>query len=297
MVGEPLHRVPVAAHLNVPPGRDGRELLAVIEHTVADRAELDALRCGVGTGDGQELVNFGHGAAMIGKITDLVNGQLTGTVPRACRSAYRSMLQDVVRRIEKRLKAVGKSATAASKDAGLSEDAIRNMRRAVQKGDRQGISTRTVFALAPVLKTTAGWLLEGIGDEEAEEPVRRTVPLVGYVGAGAEAHFYGEGQGPLDQVDAPDGSTEHTKAVEIRGDSLGSFFDRWLVFYDDVRRPVTPDLFNKLCVVGLPNGQVLVKKLQRGSRRSRFHLIGQFGDPILDAEVEWAARVKNMVPR
>jgi len=29
---------------------------------------------------------------------------------------------------------------------------------------------------------------------------RVTVPLVGFVGAGAEAHFYAQGQGPFDEV-------------------------------------------------------------------------------------------------
>ena len=30
-----------------------------------------------------------------------------------------------------------------------------------------------------------------------------SAPLVGYVGAGAVAHFYADGQGPFDEVDAP----------------------------------------------------------------------------------------------
>ena len=30
-----------------------------------------------------------------------------------------------------------------------------------------------------------------------------SAPLIGYVGAGAVAHFYADGQGPFDDVDAP----------------------------------------------------------------------------------------------
>jgi hypothetical protein len=67
------------------------------------------------------------------------------------------------------------------------------------------------------------------------------VPLVGYVSAGAATTYFQQ-DGQLDEVPPPDGASEATVAVEIRGDSLGSFFDRWLVFYDDVRRPVTNDL-------------------------------------------------------
>lgn len=125
----------------------------------------------------------------------------------------------------------------------------------------------------------------------------RTVSLIGYVGAGAEAHLFAEGQGPFDQVEAPEGSNEKTVAVEIRGDSLGSFFDTWLVFYDDVRDPPGTDLTNKLCIVGVADGRILIKKLVKGTLPGHFTLLSQFEPPIYDVIVEWAAKVKNMVPR
>lgn len=145
------------------------------------------------------------------------------------------------------------------------------------------------------------WLLTNHGPKErrptktaAEE--QRLVSLVGYVGAGAETHFFAN-DAPLDEVPAPAGTTEETVAVEIRGESLGTFFDRWLVFYDDVRRPVTSDLINKLCVVGVEDGRILIKKLQRSKTRGLFHLLSQTEPPILDVRIDWAAAVKNMVPK
>lgn len=92
------------------------------------------------------------------------------------------MLADVVARIEKRLKAVGKSAAAASGDAGLSVDAIRNMQRAAKEPDkRKGVSTRTISALAPILGTTVDWLLNGTGEEvagmsETPSPFKHSAP-------------------------------------------------------------------------------------------------------------------------
>jgi len=145
------------------------------------------------------------------------------------------------------------------------------------------------------------WLLTGKGTKD-RRPLKpslgepRHVNLVGYVGAGAKTHFFAN-DGPLDEIEAPAGTTDSTVAVEIRGDSLGTFFDRWLVFYDDVRRPVTSDLLNKLCVVGLDDGRILIKKIQRSKARGLFHLISQTEDPILDVTIDWAAKVKNMVPR
>ena len=126
---------------------------------------------------------------------------------------------------------------------------------------------------------------------------RMTVPVVGYVQAGAEAVLFGAGQGPFDHVPAPEGSTDHTVAVEIRGESLGEFFTEWLVFYDDVRSPITPDLHGRLCVVGLPGDKILVKLLKPSREPGLFHLLSQTEGPLLDQEVLWGARVKAMTPR
>lgn len=126
----------------------------------------------------------------------------------------------------------------------------------------------------------------------------KIVPLVGYVAAGAETIFTPAGE--LGEVDAPEGATAATVAVEIRGDSLGALFDRWLVFYDDVRRPVerNSDLIGRLCVIGLEDGRIVIKKLRNSRTKGLFHLISGNNDPpITDVAIEWAARVRNMVPR
>ncbi|MDB5432511.1 MAG: putative phage repressor [Caulobacter sp.] len=141
-----------------------------------------------------------------------------------------------------------------------------------------------------------------LGQEGGAAPSRghprpRRAPVVGYVGAGAVAHLYSAGQGPFDEVDAPENATDDTVAVEIRGDSLGSLFNEWLVFYDEVRSPVTPDLVGRLCVVGLPDGRVLIKKLTHARTEGFYNLFSQTEDPILDVEIDWAAKVTGMTPR
>lgn len=170
-----------------------------------------------------------------------------------------------------------------------------------ENGNR-GLS-RAAARYAQFFGVSLDWLLRNKGPmirtqrADLEQGNRRTVPLVGYVGAGAAAHFFAQDQGPLDEVDAPEGSTEQTVAVEIRGESLGTIFDRWLVFYDNVQRPMTNDLVGKLCVVGLADGRILIKKVQRSRTRGLFHLVSQTEAPILDAEIEWAARVRLMMAR
>jgi hypothetical protein len=188
------------------------------------------------------------------------------------------------------------SATAAADALGLRPPTY----LAHENGSR-GLKRDAADLYARKFHVSLEWLLTGKGSRE-RRPLRpppgeeRHVPLVGYVSAGAQTHFFAN-DAPLDEVPAPAGSSDMTVAVEIRGDSLGSFFDRWLVFYDDVRRPVTTDLINRLCVVGLSDGRILIKKVQRSKARGLFHLLSQTEPPILDVEVDWAARVKNLVPK
>ena len=284
----------VAPHLDVAAGDKGVELFTVAKQAPTDGSPLQAGGFAESLCDENEGGNRVHGD-LIGNFTASVNGYLTGRAAPLVRSDYRMMLEDVVERVHQRLEAIGKSARAASLEAGLSEDAIRNMERAAKSGSRKGVSTKTVAALAPVLETSVAWLLEGAGDEIVEHTTD-TVPVVGYVSAGAVAMLYDEGQGPFDMVPAPEGSTPKTVAAEIRGDSLGPIFDSWLVYWDDIRSPVTSDLIGELCVIGLPDGRVVVKKLRQGAN-GLFHLISNLEGPMLDQEILWAAKVKRMTPR
>lgn len=218
------------------------------------------------------------------------------------------ILKDILARIEQRLRATGLSADAASKMAGK-PDAIRNMRRAVKAG-RGGINTGTIEALAAVLGTTAVWLLKEEGEETAadwrsedvahsiEKPRARTVRVKGYVGAGDAAHFYKVSDEAFEEVTAPDGATDRTVAVEIRGTSWGRFMNTWLVFYDDVRSPVTEDLLGQPCVVGLADDRILIKVIKRDGNGGHRLVSNNPNEPdIEDAEIEWAAKVTSMRPR
>jgi transcriptional regulator with XRE-family HTH domain len=128
-------------------------------------------------------------------------------------------------------------------------------------------------------------------------PQRDKVPLVGNVGAGAIAHFYADGQGPFDEVPAPDAASARTVAVQIRGHSLGALFDNWLVFYDDVRDPPGDDLVGRMCVCGLADGRVLIKALKRSQLAGLWTLLSNTEPPIYDVVLEWAALVREMRPR
>ena len=122
---------------------------------------------------------------------------------------------------------------------------------------------------------TTEWLLTGLGSEfdlpfapEAFEPSRKpTIPVVGYVGAGAQAHYYAVSQGHLDEIEQPDLFREKTVILEIRDDDLGPLFNRWRVFFDETRRPVTPDLLGYLLWSGLRAGPLCCAKCGPAGRR------------------------------
>ncbi len=66
----------------------------------------------------------------------------------------------VLARIEERLALVGLNEWEASRRAVGHKYAISNMRRAMKNG-RSGVTLKVLEALAPVLQTTAGCLVEG----------------------------------------------------------------------------------------------------------------------------------------
>ena len=213
-------------------------------------------------------------------------------------------LSDILQRVERRLDATSLSADAASDRAGK-KDAIRNMRRAVKEG-RDGVSTATIQALAPVLETSVAWLMEG-GDEpdlssedvasQLEPPAKRSVRITGYVGAGSEAHYYRYADEDFTTVEPPEGASDQTIAVEIKGKSWGPQMDGWLVFYDDIRSPITEDMYGKACVVGLADDRILLKTIKREGDGSLTLLSNSNEPPIEGAVIEWAAKVINMRPR
>jgi transcriptional regulator with XRE-family HTH domain len=157
---------------------------------------------------------------------------------------------------------------------------------------KQGMSESTLYAVAEALGVTVPDLFRKPGNAPLD------VPLIGYVGAGATAHYYGDSPGELDRVAAPSYATKETVAVEIRGDSMGPLLNRWLVYYDEVRSPVTENLIGILCVVGLADERVLVKKILRTPKAGLFDLQSNTGEPLIKSvAIVWAARVRGIEPR
>jgi hypothetical protein len=134
-----------------------------------------------------------------------------------------------------------KSARLAAKAIGVAVSTYGAHERAQSPGGRD-YGPEDAKKYARRFGVTPEWLLTGREPfSVGEEPPPPKVPVVGYVGAGSTAHFYdGVAQPDLDEVLGPPGAAEKMSAVEVRGDSLGPYFNRWYVFYDEVRNPMTP---------------------------------------------------------
>lgn len=180
------------------------------------------------------------------------------------------MINDVLERIQKRLKAVNKTESRAALDAGLSDTAIRNMRRAVAAGKlNAGASSRTLSKLAPVLGTNLAWLLEGVGPEEGPGAATVEVRLVSWVSAGH-----------LAQPDSPVSAAEIDYAppvyasdldpsgdwiaLRVDGDSMNRISPQdSIIFVDRRDRRLVP---NACYVIGDGNGGATYKRYRPPNR-------------------------------
>jgi transcriptional regulator with XRE-family HTH domain len=194
----------------------------------------------------------------------------------------------VVDWIRQGLKDTGKTRSGLAKALGRSPSAITDL----LNGSRR-LRAEEISVIAEYLGIEPPRL---VGGGRPSHPVGR-VPLVGYVGAGAIAHFYADGQGPFDDVEAPDTASPSTVAVQIRGHSLGALFDNWLVFYDNLHDPADENLVGRMCVCGLADGRVLVKALKRSQIPGHWTLLSNTEPPIYDVVLDWAALVREMRPR
>lgn len=142
---------------------------------------------------------------------------------------------------------------------------------------------------ARLFRVNALWLFDGVGQPKEAD----TVPVVGYVGAGAVVvpfndHEPGAG---MEEAEAPLGLSDHAVAVIVRGDSMWPAYSEGdLIYYDSELRAPT-ECLNREAVVRMPDGRMYVKRLSPGSASRRFTLISYNSPPMIDAEVEVAAPV------
>lgn len=147
------------------------------------------------------------------------------------------------------------------------------------------------------------WLYDGEGAPDpdvAPQPAARPIlaPVIGRVGADTEGRvLFASGQEAGDLVPLPPGGTEKAVALRIVGHSMrGVADDGGLIYFEDQRTPPTPDMFGHVVVVETVEGEVLVKRLLRGSRGGRYDLESVVGPIRENAKIRWAAHITAIIP-
>lgn len=125
------------------------------------------------------------------------------------------------------------------------------------------------------------------------------IPIVGYVGAGAQIFPFDDhakGQG-IDEAPCPARLDPRTTvAVRVRGDSMPPIGDGWLIFYSRAPEPDTAAVIGKLCVVKIAgDGPTLLKRVRRGPTPGRFNLESSNAPLIEDVALDWAAPARAIV--
>lgn len=205
------------------------------------------------------------------------------------------MIKDILDRIDERLEYLGLSESRAATMAGLSNSAIRDIRRVVKSGKEDaGISTRTLAKLAPVLQTTVEWLMTGHG----EGTTSRTVPLMGYLGAGAEVEPDFEQVPPegLDRIDLPFALNEDLIAFRVRGESMLPFYKdgATIVVYRDQKRPIE-SFYGEEAAVRTEDGRRFIKTVMRGNGDT-VNLMSWNAAPIEGVRLAWIGEVFATLP-
>lgn len=155
---------------------------------------------------------------------------------------------------------------------------------------------------AKAFKVSAEWLYAGTGSMATGA----FVPIIGRVGADpAGLIIRTVGQPANDWAPVPTGGTSNSVAVEVDGHSMRGFADDGsLIYFDDQRTPPTEDMIGEVVVVQIAgrgdesdDEDVLVKRLQRGSKPGLFDLESIAGPTLNDVRVRWAAEIIQIVPR
>jgi transcriptional regulator with XRE-family HTH domain len=124
------------------------------------------------------------------------------------------------------------------------------------------------------------------------------VPIIGRVGADPEGRvIYATGQESGDMAPLPPGGSRDSVAVEVIGHSMRGWADDGsLIYFESQRTPPTPDMIGYPAVVETLDGQVLLKRLLKGSRSGLFDLESLNGPTMEDQRVIWAAEITAIIP-
>ncbi|MCO5085118.1 MAG: helix-turn-helix domain-containing protein [Mesorhizobium sp.] len=162
---------------------------------------------------------------------------------------------------------------------------------------KQGFTDTSLYAIAEALHVTAGDLLSG-PPAVSGAPAGTEVPLMGYLGAGAEVEPDFEQVPPegLDQVSLPFDLDDDLIAFKVRGDSMLPFYrdGATIVVFREQKRPLTT-FYGEEAAVRTSNGRRFIKTIMRGDGDS-VTLTSWNAAPIENVRLEWIGEIFAVLP-
>lgn len=132
----------------------------------------------------------------------------------------------------------------------------------------------------------------------SEDDLLSTVPVMGYVGAGAEVEPDFEQVPPdgLDQISVPFPLPADMVAFQVRGDSMLPMFEDGMVIvvYRDQRRALD-SFYGERAIVRTADGRRFIKTIIKGSD-GRASLLSWNALPIQDVEIVWIGEIFTFFP-
>lgn len=210
--------------------------------------------------------------------------------PRTTTSFRRRAMSTPGERLRKARKDAGyATATDAAKALSLSRDTYLQH----ENGNRD-YDDASAQLYARRFKTTPEWLRFGrVGQDSAPK-----IPILGFAGANPDGTvLFAHGQGTHDTVPPPPNGSLTARALEVRGHSMPFFAEDGAIIYFDHQRPApSSELLGHVVVVELDTGEVLVKRLLKGSRKNVFDLESIAGPTRRDAKLNWVAQIVCVIP-
>jgi len=157
----------------------------------------------------------------------------------------------------------------------------------------RGFPAKAAERYATFFRTTPEWLLYGRARRSSN-----LSRIIGQVGADVSGSvIMTTAHENWDMAPPPPGATSRAVALDVRGDSMHTFAENGaLIYFEDQRAPLDPDLIGVPCVVETEDGRVLVKRPKRGSQPGLYDLESDFGPVMRDVRLTWAAEIIAVIP-
>lgn len=192
--------------------------------------------------------------------------------------------------IAERLKQARKSAGYANAREAVAALGVEYPTYASHENGTRKFDIEMAALYARRFKVSLDWLIAGRGSVFEAGP--SIVPVVGYLGAGAEVEPDYEQVPPegLEQVEVPFPLPDDMIAFRIRGDSMLPVYkhDAIVIVYKEQQKPLEA-FYGEEAAVRTSNGRRFIKTIMRGN--PGVNLISWNAAPIENVQLEWIGEI------